>query len=117
MFSNCGTIASHIDLTEWCSYLSEHGIGEIIINDIDLCGMYHGHNRELVEMILNSTTCGIVLGSGTGDMKNLASFLKQKRINAVAIGSLFHFTEATPNTVRMVLDEEGINVRIPSKLR
>ena len=111
IYQACGKIKVQHTLDHWCEYLNSTGIGEVIVNNIDRCGTLNGFDLELLLYIEDRLNVNIVAGCGAGSKEDLLKLFSQVNVNAACIGSLFHFTQETPNTLREYLRQNDINTR------
>lgn len=91
---------------------AELGAGEILLTAIDKEGMMEGYDLDIIERISNEVGCPVIAHGGCGKPQDMLYALKAGA-SAVAASSLFLFTEETPRSCALYLQEQGVEVRIP----
>jgi len=71
--------------------LQELGVGEIVINSIDLDGSMQGYDLELAKMLKKSLSVPMTMLGGAGSLDDLVSLFDTVGIVGGAAGSLFVF--------------------------
>ena len=100
------------DLNEFISNMNDCNVGEFVLNSVNEDGMMNGYDIELIEYISDKVDTPIIVAGGAGDLSHFKKLFKSGYSNAVAASSIFHFTQFTPQDVKMVLKEINIPVRI-----
>ena len=70
----------------------------------------NGFDIETFIKVRKMTTLPIIASSGCGDASH-AIQVSIARAKAIALGSMFHFTESTPNSLQRQLLSKGVNPR------
>ena len=78
---------------EYAKKMEDVGVGEIILNSIDLDGTMSGYDYDLITAIASEIKIPIVALGGAGSLKDLGD-AKKAGASAVAAGSLFVFQKA-----------------------
>ncbi len=79
------------DLFDIIEELEELGIGEIVINNIDLDGTYEGYDMSLLSKLKNQVKVPLTYLGGASDINNLKDTISEYSPIGVAAGSLFVF--------------------------
>jgi len=79
------------DYIAYVQHLEELGIGEIVINNIDLEGTQKGYDVELMRNIVNSVNIPIIACGGAGKLDDFKNIKEKSNVSAVAAGSFFVF--------------------------
>jgi cyclase len=105
-----GEISSR-DAIEWIVDLEKLGVGEIFVNSVDRDGAMSGCDEELISRFVKKIKVPVIYAGGVGNPEDCIGPIKQG-CSAVAIASMFHFTSFTPNSVKEVMFQNGIPVRL-----
>lgn len=100
------------DLLEFISKMNNCNVGEFVLNSVNQDGMMNGYDTELLDYILDKIDTPIIVAGGAGDLSHFKTLFKSGYSNAVAASSIFHFTQFTPQDVKLALKEINIPVRI-----
>lgn len=106
-----GTNRTGIDAVQWAKSASSMGAGEILLTSFDQDGTRSGYDTELLKAVRSVTDLPII-ASGGADHANhmLAAF--ESGADAVLAASIFHDQDTTPNELKSILAQSGIEVRI-----
>jgi len=91
LFSHGGTKVTDIDPIEYAQYVSNIGVGEIVVNSIDRDGTMKGYDMELIRKIKSVTKNPITAVGGAGALNDIALLFKTFGTIGAAAGSLFVF--------------------------
>ena len=69
----------------------EVGVGEIIVNNINLDGTWRGFDIDLLKKIVERSSVPIVALGGAGSLNDIKEVLKHSFVSAVGIGSMAVF--------------------------
>jgi cyclase len=75
---------------EYAQKMEDQGVGEIIINSIDLDGTMTGYDYDIISTISSNVKIPVVALGGAGSLEDLGK-AKKAGASAVAAGSLFVF--------------------------
>jgi cyclase len=87
-------------------------VGEFVVNAVYNDGMMNGFDKELYQKVIRITSKPIVALGGAGTPKHFTELLKTNYKGALAAASIYHFTQYTPQDVKIALKKEQIPVRI-----
>jgi cyclase len=110
-FSHAGTQARGIDPIKWSSQLEGAGAGEILLTCIDNDGMMNGFDIPTIRKVCDLVKIPVIASGGAAEYRDFESAISNGGAAAVAAGSIFHFTENTPQGVRDYLRDCGLPVR------
>ncbi|HBR94199.1 MAG TPA: imidazole glycerol phosphate synthase subunit HisF [Opitutae bacterium] len=109
--SHSGQTDRGLDPVEWAKKCVELGAGEILLTSVDRDGMMNGYDIDLVKQVSSAVNIPVIASGGAGNYQHLIEAVKDGGASAVALASIFHFTEATPAEARSAMKEAGIPVR------
>jgi len=87
------------------------GAGEILLQSVDRDGMMEGYDLELIRKVSQAVNIPVIASCGAGTYEHLAEAVRAGA-SAVAAGSLFLFTDATPKGASEYLAAQGIEARV-----
>lgn len=108
--SNSGSMVTNWEFGDYVKRITEEGVGEILIQNIEMEGEMLGYDLQLISDLRALTTLPIIASSGCGSSEDAIRAVNAGA-NALAIGSLFHFTQITPKTLADELKEFGLKLR------
>lgn len=74
---------------EYAKRMEELGVGELIIQSIDLDGTMTGYDLGLIDEISKNTTVPIIALGGVGSIHDFKKLITNTTVNGLAAGSLF----------------------------
>lgn len=101
----------NLDLLDWCRYLNDEGVGEILLNNVDLDGTMSGVDAELIDFVSSSVKAPLIYAGGVGKPNDCVTAI-MAGASAIGISSLFHFTNYTPNDCKEIMNINGLPVRL-----
>lgn len=111
VYHSHGKINSQKTVLDWCKYIEDKGIGEIILNNIDRDGVANGYDTKTIKEVVDSTNIPIVALSGAGDYFDFVECFEESNPSAVAAGNIFHFKEHSYWHAKQLCLKENIDVR------
>ncbi len=114
VFTHGGTVATGLDPVEHAVEMAKRGAGELLVTSIDRDGTMQGYDVEVLRRIVDRVKIPVIASGGAGTLQHLADAVKQADVSAVAVGSLFHFTDQSPIKARSFMKVAGIPVRVGS---
>ena len=108
--THSGKKKEDIGLEEFICRVSSAGAGELLLQNLELEGEMKGYDLDLITTIRSMTDLPIIASSGCGSALHAKSAI-DSGANAVGVGSLFHFTEATPKSLAVELKSLGVDLR------
>ena len=76
---------------EYSNHLIKLGVGEILLQNIDLDGTMQGFDQRLIKEVYENIKVPLTVLGGAGSLKDLESLIKNYKIIGVAAGSIFVF--------------------------
>ena len=110
VFVEGGTKPTNLNPVSQCVRMANAGAGEILLTSIDRDGTMQGYDLEVLEEVACAAKIPIIASGGAGTLEHMASAI-HKGAHAVAVGSLFDFTDQSPIKARSYFANEGIPVR------
>lgn len=111
VFSEGGCTETGKEVTEWAREVEKRGAGEILLNSIDRDGMMEGYDTELIAYITRAVRIPVVAIGGAGTPSDCVHAV-QAGASAVSAASIFQYTQATPQMIKLALNDAGIPARI-----
>lgn len=87
-------------------------VGELVINAVHNDGMMTGYDYDLYQKVTQLTSKPIVAVGGAGEPSHFTQLMQTDYNGALAAASIYHFTQFTPQEVKMNLKNAQIPVRI-----
>jgi cyclase len=116
VWTHGGHRETELDPLEWALQAQEAGCGEILLCSIDRDGTMEGYDLEMIARVSGALEVPVIASSGAGSLDDcLAAF--EAGASAIAIASLFLFTDHSPIKVRSALWSKGVNVRASTSSR
>jgi cyclase len=107
-----GTVATDLDVLDHCRRMVDCGAGELLLTSIDRDGTMEGYDLEVTRTVADAVNVPVIVAGGAGTLQHLVEGIQQGHADAVAVGSLFHFTDQSPIKARAAMRVAGIDVRL-----
>ena len=101
-----------ISLHEFIRQMEDCGVGELVVTSVDYDGMMEGFDVELVKQVSEIATVPIIAVGGGGALEHYRTLFSETSVEAVGSASIFHFTQFTPNDIKLELKAINKPVRI-----
>ncbi len=111
VFTHGGTRQTELDPVAHARRCVERGAGEILLTSIDRDGTMTGYDIEMTRAIADAVTVPVIASGGAGSLQHLVDGIVDGGASAVAVGSLFHFTDQSPIKARAFMRVGGVDVR------
>ena len=98
IYSAKGTNKVDIDLFDAIKLLEDKGIGELLINNIDLDGTYEGFDDQIILEIVKASSVPVTTVGGASSLNNIKDLWAKTNVSGIAAGSLWSFI-GNDNTV------------------
>lgn len=108
--SRSGKQATGRTPVEFAREMADRGAGEILLTSIDRDGTMAGYDVNLIGAVCVAVDIPVIASGGAGNYRHMVEAIAVGA-SAVAVGSMFHFTEQTPAGARHALADAGIPVR------
>lgn len=99
------------EVVEWAKDVQARGAGEILLTSIDNDGVMEGYDLALIQAVTSAVAIPVVASGGAGTASHCV-FALQKGATAVAMASIFQYTQTTPSLIKEELARFGFPVRI-----
>jgi imidazole glycerol-phosphate synthase subunit HisF len=110
VFVRAGTVATDHDPLDWALRMQDCNCGEILLCSIERDGTMQGYDLEMITRARERLSVPVIASSGAGSLEDCAAAFRAGA-DAIAIGSMFLFTDHSPIKVRSYLRSRGIDVR------
>lgn len=107
---SAGTKQTEYTALEAALLVTEHGAGEIILQDVGRDGLMSGMDIETIRTVADSVSVPLIASSGASSYEDMELALSAGA-SGVGVGALFQFTENTPKGARDFLESKGFQVR------
>lgn len=111
VYTHGGTLATGLGVLDHARRVVALGAGELLLTSIDRDGTMDGFDIEIVRAVADAVDVPVIAAGGAGTLQHLAEAVRDGHASAVAVGSLFHFTDQSPIKARAFMRGAGIDVR------
>ncbi len=112
VYTHGGRTRTGLDALEWIGQAAELGAGEILLTSMDRDGTKDGYDLDLTARAADATPLPLIASGGAGSAQHLADVLKGTAAEAALAASIFHTGEVSVGTVKQLLHEQGVPVRL-----
>ena len=116
VFTHAGCRPTDLDPLEWALRMQDENCGEILLCSIDRDGTMAGYDLDMIRRASEQLKVPVIASSGAASLDNCIEALNAGA-SAIAISSLFLFTDHSPIKVRSYLWSKGIDVRASKSSR
>jgi len=106
-----GRNATGIDALQWIESAIDRGIGEILLNSMDMDGTRAGYDLELIRRAREVSSVPIIASGGAGDIEDFGRAI-ESGADALLAASVFHFGVYRIADIKRDLQRKGLTVRI-----
>lgn len=111
VYVRSGSKSTGLDPVVWAQEVEKQGAGEIMIVSIDREGTMEGLDIDLISSVTQAVSIPVIASGGVGSLQDYQFGFEKGGANAVAAGSIFHFTDQNPIMTRNYLTHHNANVR------
>jgi len=111
VYTHGGTEARDLDVLTHAKQVVERGAGELLLTSIDRDGTMEGYDLEITRQVSEAVNVPVIASGGAGNLQHLVDAIADGKASAVAVGSLFHFTDQSPIKARAFMKVAGVDVR------
>ena len=86
-----GSLKTNMNALEYAKYLEKIGVGEILLQNIDLDGLMKGFDINLIDLIYKNIDIPLTVLGGAGSLEDVRKLIQKFKLIGVAAGSLFIF--------------------------
>ena len=109
-YTHSGKQATQQEVVAWAQKMEAKGAGEILLTDVKLDGTMAGYNLSLIKEVSEAVNIPVIASGGAGKLYDFTAAI-HAGASALAVASLFQFTELTPLEIKKHLAESNIPVR------
>lgn len=110
--SDCGRRDEGIDPISHAQSLEAAGAGEILIQSIDHDGAMAGYDVPLLTAVAAAVRIPVIGLGGAGHYEHLAAAFQASGVEALAMGSLFNFSDSNPLRAKAFLTNLGLDFKV-----
>ena len=107
-----GKRQTDVELFSWAKEAQERGAGEILFTSMDHDGTKAGYACDVYARMNSLLEIPVIASGGAGNADHIAEVLTTGRADAALAASIFHFGEIPIPSLKRMLSERNINVRI-----
>ena len=78
-------------LCQYAKYLLNLGVGEILLQNIDLDGLMNGFDEKLIEEVYQNINVPLTVLGGASSLRDFKSLIDKFKVIGLAAGSIFIF--------------------------
>ena len=113
VFAKGGRENTGMEAIEWIKRCVDNGAGEVVVNSIDTDGEKGGFDLEMLDKVCNAVSVPVIASGGAGKAEDFVTLFKTlPKVDAGLAASVFHFGEVEIPKLKMMLDDNGIAVRL-----
>jgi len=109
---NSGTKKTNKNIFDFLNSIKDINYGELIVCSVDKDGCLNGYDFETLKKLRKLINVPLICSGGCSGYKDMLTAFNECKVDAVAAGSIFHFSHMTPRQAKIYLKSKGINVRI-----
>jgi len=105
-----GRETTALEPVQWALRCQDLHCGEILLTSIDNDGTMRGYDLDVIHRVSNRLDVPLIVSGGCGSLQHAIDAL-EAGASAVAISSMFLFTDHSPIKLRSHLSSRGLDVR------
>ncbi|TCK71623.1 imidazole glycerol phosphate synthase subunit HisF [Acidipila rosea] len=113
VFINGGRKPAGRALLDWAREAEDRGAGEILLTSMDADGTRAGFDCELTALVSQAVQIPVIASGGAGTAEHFAEVFLVGKADAALAASIFHFGIADARTLKEVIAQRGIPMRLP----
>jgi cyclase len=110
-----GRNSTGIDAFTWIEETIRRGVGEILLNSMDMDGTRAGYDLELIRRVREISSVPVIASGGAGDLDDFGKAI-ESGADALLAASVFHFGIYRISDIKRDLTRKGFTVRQNSTL-
>jgi cyclase len=110
-----GRNSTGIDAFTWIEETIRRGVGEILLNSMDMDGTRAGYDLELIRRVREISSVPVIASGGAGDLDDFGKAIESGADALLAV-SVFHFGIYRISDIKRDLTRKGFTVRQNSTL-
>jgi cyclase len=107
-----GTNVTDIDVVDWAKRVTDLGAGEILLTSVEQEGTRNGYDVDTTRSVADTVMIPVIAAGGAGSLQDLVDVVTDGHASAVAVASIFHFTDQSPIKAHSFMKQAGLDVRI-----
>ena len=113
VFAKGGRENTGMEAISWIKSCVDRGAGEVVLNSIDTDGVKGGFDLEMLKAVSDVVNVPVIASGGAGCAQDFVTlFNTLEKVDAGLAASIFHFGEVEIPTLKKILKENNINVRL-----
>ena len=110
--SDCGQRQQLISLADHLNQVCAMGAGEILIQSIDRDGHMEGYDIALGSYVASLVDIPVIIAGGAGNYEHLRDAFIEADVDALAMGSLFNFSDSNPIRAKAFLSNYDLPFKV-----
>ena len=98
--------------TDWMVKVQELGAGEVVINAMGQDGVQQGYDIGLLQKLEKFCSIPMIASGGAGGPQDFINVFQKTNVDGALAASIFHRNEYSIGTIKEVLKDNKINIRI-----
>lgn len=113
VFARGGRDDTGMEAISWLKRCVGLGAGEVVVNSIDTDGVKGGFDLEMLKAVCDAVNVPVIASGGAGKAEDFVTLFNElPQVDAGLAASVFHFGEVKIKDLKMLLKDNGINVRL-----
>jgi imidazole glycerol-phosphate synthase subunit HisF len=112
VYVRSGQTGTEREAVEWAREAAGRGAGEILLTSIDRDGTRQGFDCTLTAAVSSAVSIPVIASGGAGTLEHFSDVFVQGRADAALAASIFHFSERSVRTLKELLRNRNIPVRL-----
>ena len=93
-------------MEEWVRFLTNSGVGEIMITSIDMEGCKNGFDIELVKKVSEISTVPLIASGGCGSLNDIMRLRDSVKVEGVSFASVLHYDILEIDKIKQVFQND-----------
>jgi cyclase len=112
VYVRSGQMGTEREAVEWAREAANRGAGEILLTSIDRDGTRQGFDCRLTAAVSTAVPIPVIASGGAGSLEHFSDVFQEGKADAALAASIFHFSEHSVRTLKELLRNNGIAVRL-----
>lgn len=109
---DCAQLQAEVALIEHLQRVVAAGAGEILVQSVDEDGRMQGYDIDLLRAVSAAVAVPVIGCGGAGHYEHLRDAFLQAGVDALAMGSLFNFTDSNPLRAKAFLSNYDLAFKV-----
>ena len=96
-YTDNGREHTGVEIISWVKEIQDRGAGEILLTSIDNDGTGKGYDLDLINKVSSVLEIPLIAHGGAGNYNHIIDCFKNSNVDAIAIASMFHYSEIKNN--------------------